>query len=83
MCKKAADAFMSTSKFITYWFVAPKMLKNFAYCLFFENLDAGYDYGNSDDGSIGDSDNDSDYIKSLSFFNISLSLINTKNLKIM
>ena len=50
---------MSTSKFITYWFLA---LKKIVYCLFYNNLDSGYDYGSSDDESVVDSD---DYIKNL------------------
>lgn len=53
---------MLTSKFVPYWFVTP--------CLLFNNLDAEYDYGNSDDNSVVDSDDYSCYIKILKFFSL-------------
>ena len=68
MCEKAVEACLLTSKFVSYWFVSPKMLKNFAYCLFFDNLVAEYDYGNSDDDSVVDLDYYSYYIKIFKLF---------------
>ena len=53
---------MLTSKFVPYWFVTP--------CLLFNNLYAEYDYGNSDDNSVVDSDDYSCYIKMLKFFSL-------------
>ena len=47
---------MLSSQFVSYWFVTPSLL--------FNNLDAEYDYGNSDDDSGVDSDYYSDYINS-------------------
>ena len=41
------------------------MLKNFDYHAFFNNLDNEYDYGDSDDDSIVNSDDESDCIKIL------------------
>ena len=35
MCEKAVDAYILTSKVVPDWSVIPKILKTFAYCLFF------------------------------------------------
>ena len=83
ICEKAIDAYILTSKFVLDWFVTPKMLKTFAYCLFVNNLDSEYDCSNSDDDPVVNLDDYSDYNKIRKLFYGSMNTIVVKNTKMI
>lgn len=59
MCDKAVDAYMLTPTLFPDWFVTSKVLKTW---------DTEYDYCNSDDDSVTNSGDYSDYIKIFQLF---------------
>ena len=65
--ENALDVYILTLKFVSEWFVTHKKLTNLNYCLLFNDFAPQYDYGYSDDNSVVDSDDYSDYIKILKY----------------